>query len=505
MQGRKNYSEKLFVSFQLSDRVPKENFYRRLNETIDLQFIYRATEDLYGRTGNPSIDPVVFFKLMLTGYLENITSDRRLIDHCAMRMDILYFIGYDIDETLPWHSTVSRTRQLYPASLFESLFNKVFSMCVDKGMVAGHTQAIDSAPVKANASMESLELKVPTNSIKTHLTLVADNDPDVKSGQSSPAPTITAEPYQLRQLKRYQDKLKDKRTFGIASNHEKAELLSNKTHYSPHDPDARISIKPGKLRKLNYHCSMAVDTAEGVISHIQASYADKRDSQCLPGLVSALQDRFTKNELKVTDVVADAGYSNGYNYHFLEQRDLTGWIPVFGMFKPEVTGFTYDRKADSFTCSAGKLLPVRATEYNSEGKRLKAYWASRKDCKPCPLKSTCCPNTGSRRIVRTAYDNEYHRAYNRQHSYTGKRMKKIRQGTVEPVFGSLTQYYGLSKIAVLGIDGAHKNMVMAAIAFNIRKYMKFSTTKTAQKTPQRARIGFSGTICGHARVAVPNF
>ena len=83
-----------------------------------------------------------------------------------MRMDILYFIGYDIDEPLPWHSTVSRTRQLYPATIFESLFNKVFALCVDKGMVSGHTQAMDrggghSAPVKANASMESLELKKP--------------------------------------------------------------------------------------------------------------------------------------------------------------------------------------------------------------------------------------------------------------------------------------------------------------------------------------------------------
>jgi len=56
---------------------------------LDLQSIYSDTKDLYGHTGNPSIDPVVFFKLMLTGYLENITSDRKLVEHCSMRMDIL--------------------------------------------------------------------------------------------------------------------------------------------------------------------------------------------------------------------------------------------------------------------------------------------------------------------------------------------------------------------------------------------------------------------------------
>jgi transposase len=121
MQGKKNYSEKLFISFQLSDRVPKENFYRRLGEMLGLQLLYNDTRKPYGKSGNPSIDPVVFFKLMLSGYLENITSDRRLIEHCSMRMDILYFIGYDIDEPLPWHSTVSRTRQQYPATLFEFL------------------------------------------------------------------------------------------------------------------------------------------------------------------------------------------------------------------------------------------------------------------------------------------------------------------------------------------------------------------------------------------------
>jgi transposase len=168
MQGRKNYTEKLFLSFRLSDRIPKENLYRKLRETLDLSFLYKDTKELYGKTGNPSIDPVVFFKLLITGYLENITSDRKLVEHCCMRMDVLYFLGFDIDEDLPWHSTISRTRQLYPASLFEKLFNKVFALCVDSGMVSGHTQAVDSAPIKANASMESVVLKVPATSMDRH-------------------------------------------------------------------------------------------------------------------------------------------------------------------------------------------------------------------------------------------------------------------------------------------------------------------------------------------------
>jgi IS5 family transposase len=57
------------------------------------------------------LDPVVFFKLMLVSHLENLVSDRRLVEYCALRLDILYFLGYEVDEDLPWHSTISRTRQ----------------------------------------------------------------------------------------------------------------------------------------------------------------------------------------------------------------------------------------------------------------------------------------------------------------------------------------------------------------------------------------------------------
>lgn len=145
----------------MSERIPTNNFYRRLKSAIDLNFLYDFTKDYYGSSGQKSIDPVVFFKFCLVGYLENINSHRQLIEHCSMRLDILYFLDYDIDEELPWHSTISKTHQLFPEAVFEKCFTEVFKMCVEVGMVSGHTQAIDSAPVKANASMDTLELKVP--------------------------------------------------------------------------------------------------------------------------------------------------------------------------------------------------------------------------------------------------------------------------------------------------------------------------------------------------------
>uniref|UniRef100_UPI001FE4E26A transposase n=1 Tax=Hymenobacter crusticola TaxID=1770526 RepID=UPI001FE4E26A len=96
-------TDQLVTHFRLSERVPAHNFYRRLDALLDFGFLYEATRELYSHTGQPSLDPVVFFKLVLIGYLENITSDRRLLEHCAMRLDLLYFLGYELDEALPWH------------------------------------------------------------------------------------------------------------------------------------------------------------------------------------------------------------------------------------------------------------------------------------------------------------------------------------------------------------------------------------------------------------------
>jgi len=44
MQGKKEYQEKLFAGFQLSERIPKDNFYRRLKVASDLDFLYPLTK-----------------------------------------------------------------------------------------------------------------------------------------------------------------------------------------------------------------------------------------------------------------------------------------------------------------------------------------------------------------------------------------------------------------------------------------------------------------------------
>lgn len=101
MQGHEHFTDKASPQFWLSERVPRYNLYHRLRELLDWDFLHQQSQSLYGPTKRPSLDPFVFFKLLLVGRLENIISDRRLVSQCALRLDILYFLGYEVDEDLP--------------------------------------------------------------------------------------------------------------------------------------------------------------------------------------------------------------------------------------------------------------------------------------------------------------------------------------------------------------------------------------------------------------------
>lgn len=491
MQGKKEYQEKLFAQFQLSERVPKDNFYRRLKAVLDLDFLYPMTKPYYGSSGQKSIDPVVFFKLCLVGYLENIISDRHLISHCSLRLDILYFLGYDIDEDLPWHSTISRTRQLYPASVFEGVFTKVFSMCVAKGMVSGHTQAIDSAPVKANASMDSLELKVPKEDLEMHLHRIRhisaidkESSPIRKSKQDKASKSqqeISASTSELQAIKSRNKKWSKDQDQRPGAGNKSSKYTSNKTHYSPTDPDARISVKPGKARKLNYMSQLSVDTGHHVITDIKAYHADGKDSQYLPDICNRLANRLHKQGLLWHNCIADTGYSSGENYAFLEEKGLQSYIPPHGTYKGGPDGFIYDKVNDYYTCSQGKIIPFTKIFYEKKNKTKKKEYRARKHvCIDCPIRSQCLGKSAQeKKFTVTFYREEYERNNARVNSSRGRYMKGKRQSTVEPVFGTLTQFLGLRKINTIGIEQANKVMHMSAIAYNLKKYLKF-TSKTVK-------------------------
>jgi transposase len=474
MQGKKQFKEKLFTQFQLSNRVPPDNFYRRLKEVLNLQWLYKATQKYYGREGQQSIDPVVFFKLMLIGYLENLGSDRRIISTVSMRLDMLYFVGYDIDEPLPWHSTLSRTRQLYGEELFKQLFKEVLKQCIDRGMVAGRRQVMDSVAVKANASMDSLVEKEILDDSEAYADELKDEEQ--KSEDDKEGQTVSATRYKAVEL-HHQWKAKAYKDMPGGNKAGHARFVSNHTHYSTTDPDARVSVKPGRPRQLNYTAQVSVDTAHHVITQIQTDHADKKDSQCLPSLLKNTIENLKEEGLQVEEVFADAGYSSGTALKSLEENDIIGYIPNFGQYKPTREGFTYDKENDRYTCSRGVHLPFKNLITTSLGYKMKVYRSSAKDCGPCPLRSVCIGKSDYKKIDDSIDKPYYDRMHARLQTVNREKTRQTRSSTVEPVLGTLVNFLAMRRVNTRGIKQANKCILMSAIAYNLKKLLKWQERK----------------------------
>jgi len=446
------------IQTSLVKLVPAHHFYQQLLQAVDFRFVRPLFEPFYSTTGRPSLDPIVFVKLQLVAHLENITSDRKLLELANLHLGIRAFLGYELEQPLPWHSTLCRTRHRIPVSVFEICFSHIVGICIQKGLVSGHTQVIDSAYIKANASMSRLKPKPAIWSSETNSRLGKPN-----------APRLTASADRLQHIHRFHKNIKK------AAPNKAGQLLSNLTHYSPTDPDARIAFKTGKPRQLAYMASVSVDVAQHVITHIQAGSADRRDSRNLLPIVDTTQTRLTSFGVAMSNVVADAGYSSGENYEHLEDRGLTGYIPPHGKYKEERPGFRYDPTSDSYTCSQGKRLGFDRLVVDKQGNPKKRYLAKGSDCKDCPLREPCKGKKASeKRLHHTYYKAQYERMVDRLSNRFGKRMMRIRSATVEPVLGSLINYFGLRQINTRSREAAAKVMYVAAMAYNLKKYLRFT-------------------------------
>jgi transposase len=248
MVGKREQFNKNCLSIAIEDYIPKNNLYRGLKQVLDLGFLYDIVKPYYGKCGQQSVDPVVFFKLELVAYFENICSERALIKKSQLRLDILHFLGYNLGEPLPCHSTLSRTRKRLPASVFEACFQAILAQCVEAGMVSGHTQVVDAAFVEANASTDSLKRKAIL-AWQLHTGEAKQITAADLFGQKAPFSALekTAKP--------------------------KSCARNNRSHISMSDADAKLSQKTGKPSRLYYLSSMAVDTYHHVITHIQANGA----------------------------------------------------------------------------------------------------------------------------------------------------------------------------------------------------------------------------------------
>jgi len=139
----------------LEDLVPEDHFYR-LETRLDLSFVRELVRPLYASGGRPSVDPVVFFKLQLVMFFEDLRSERQLMSVVADRLSLRWYLGYDLFEPLPDHSSLTRIRERYGLEVFRGLFERIVQECFDAGLVRGEELFFDATKVEADAAVDSL-------------------------------------------------------------------------------------------------------------------------------------------------------------------------------------------------------------------------------------------------------------------------------------------------------------------------------------------------------------
>ena len=193
MMGKKirNFAP-LPTNLSLEELVPKENFYRRLDQRLDLSFVRDLVEDCYACSGRPSVDPVVFFRLQLVMFFEDIRSERRLMEVAADCLSLRWFLGYDLDEALPDHSSLTKIRERYGLEIFRRFFERIVEECFEAGLVWGEEIYFDATKVEANASLDSMRSRsLVENRLEEHLVGVFPED--APSAQEDEGHLVAAE------------------------------------------------------------------------------------------------------------------------------------------------------------------------------------------------------------------------------------------------------------------------------------------------------------------------
>src|SRR5271154_1019578 len=144
-------------------RTPASKFYDKLAETLEtMDFsrrvrVFCAPVYTNGAMGRPPIDPVVYFKMLMVGFLENLPSERAIAARCGYSLMIRRFLGYDLDEDTPHHSSFTVIRQRLSQEVYQSVFDIILEGLRRHGLLRGKNLGIDSSVMEANASLRALE------------------------------------------------------------------------------------------------------------------------------------------------------------------------------------------------------------------------------------------------------------------------------------------------------------------------------------------------------------
>src|SRR6266702_4686243 len=191
MMGTKERSFAPLVQVSLEELVPQDHFYRHLQRTLDLSFVREFVQETYASKGRPSIDPVLFFKLQLVMFFEDIRSELLLMRVVADRLSVRWYLGYDLDDPLPDHSSLSRIRTRYGLDIFRRFFDAILEQCQQAKLIWGKELYIDATRVDANASVDSLTTRFAVEAreaFQKHLQQLFQEEADPHLPEPDPPP-----------------------------------------------------------------------------------------------------------------------------------------------------------------------------------------------------------------------------------------------------------------------------------------------------------------------------
>src|SRR6476659_5656267 len=157
MMGQRKSDPQLFnYAVNLEKRVRANHPLRQVKAAIDLSFVREEVAHCYGKNGSESVAPEVILKMMFLLFFDDIASERELMEVIGERLDYLWFLDYGLDERVPDHSVLSKARARWGQQVFESLFVRTVSQCVEAGVVSGSKLHVDASLIEADASRDSV-------------------------------------------------------------------------------------------------------------------------------------------------------------------------------------------------------------------------------------------------------------------------------------------------------------------------------------------------------------
>lgn len=440
----------------IEDLVPEGHFLRKLDAALDLSFVYEETAPLYNRKyGRPPIDPVVMVKYLLVGFLYGIPSERQIEQRCADSNSLRWYLGVDIDERVPDHSTISQLRRRKPSfrKVFRRLFEEVVRQCVEKGLVSGRLVATDSTHVKANASRESEYL------------MEVQEEPGVYWERLD-----AYEEEGLEELARRTGKRRKKRTKQIKRDNRRSHKRVSRT-----DPEAGHMKRPGKPRGQYYLSHQTTDTDHGIITGVTVTPGDVYDS--VPFLSQL--EHIHKNVIPIQAATADSAYDFPLAHRALEDLGINFMVrpqAVHDRTKAELKrdAFSYDEAQDAYICPTRKLLRLNTLHRSASG----LYWlylADKKECQNCPLRQKCLSEDdkrGARKLERSYFTPERQRHLSRRWEPDYREALKKRQIWCEGTFAAQKWGHNLTRVLRRGLEEAEDHCLLSATALNLKRMIR---------------------------------